>query len=58
MLVDGSLSLYFYPLAKNLYACKILRISCYIYSKLYYLALATDNKVIRLRAGFFGKDLR
>jgi len=33
MLVDGSLSLYFYPLAKNLYACKILRISCYIYSK-------------------------
>ena len=27
-------------------------------ANLYYLALATDNKVIRLRAGFFGKDLR
>ena len=25
---------------------------------LYYLALDTDNKVIRLRAGFFGKELR
>ena len=25
---------------------------------LFYLALATDNKVIRLIAGFFGKDLR
>ena len=27
-------------------------------ANLYYLALTTDNKVTRLRAGFFGKDLR
>ena len=57
MLVDGSLSLYFYPLAKNLYACKILRISCYIYGKFVLPSISYCNKVIRLRAGFFGKDL-
>ena len=55
MLVDGSLSLYFYQLTKNLYAFKNLKVSCCILANLNFLVLATENKVFILRAVFLEK---